>query len=89
MAAGIELEFYQVGAAGASGLTISAATAGTIVVKGDDAANSIVFGESTARNIGTSIRFVTDGTKWYSIKQPNVTSAAMATATMSLFQIKT
>lgn len=89
MAAGLNYEVMVGGAVAASGLTIAAATAGTIVTYGDAAANSIEIGETTGTAIGGSVRFISDGTKWYSITQPSLTSAAAATNTMTLYTITT
>lgn len=89
MDAGLWYEFYQGGAVAASGTLITAATAGTLVVFNDVAANSIQIGGATGVTIGGSVRVITDGTKWYSIMQPAFTSAAPATATMTLMGILT
>jgi hypothetical protein len=87
VAAGLWYEFYQGGAVTASGTIVKAATTGTMVAFNDAAADSIQIGGATAVAIGGSLRVLSDGTKWYSIMQPGFTSAAPATATMTLFGI--
>jgi hypothetical protein len=92
MEAGLSYEFYVAGTVSSGIITISAATAGTLVVHNDAAANSIVFGKSGSASgtiIGGSVRLVSDGTKWYSIMQPAFTSAAPTSLTMTELAIVT
>lgn len=89
---GLNYELYCGGAPTSGVYTISAATAGDLVVYGDAAANSILFGKAGAAsgtNIGGGLRLVTDGSKWYSIMLPAFTSAAPTSATMTTYAIVT
>ena len=89
---GLNYELYCAGAPASGIYTISAATAGTLVVYGDAAANSITFGKSGTASgtvTGGGLRLVTDGTLWYSIMEPAFTSAAPTSATMTEYAIVT
>lgn len=85
MEAGLWYEFYVGGSTiVGSAATIAAATAGEIVTFNDVAADSVIMG-ATGTSVGGSIRFLSDGTKWYAIPQPAMTSAALATTNMTCF----
>jgi len=85
---GLNFEFYHVGGTASGVVTYAAAATGTIVCYGDAAADSITIGKATgAPSIGGSVRFVCDGTYWYTIMQPAFSSAAPTSATMTEYAI--
>jgi hypothetical protein len=85
---GLNFEFYHVGGTASGVVTYAAAATGTIVCYGDAAADSITIGKATgAPAIGGSVRFVCDGTYWYTIMQPAFSSAAPTSATMTEYAI--
>lgn len=91
-AAGLNYEFYCAGgsATAAGFYTFKTPTTGTMVAYGDAAADSITIGKTSgAPYIGGAVRFVSDGTLWYSIMEPAFTSAAPTSATMTEFSIQT
>jgi hypothetical protein len=85
--AGLWYEFYCMGAMLSSGVTFQAAGASAdIVYKGTVAQNKIHFGVASGVSaIGGGLRFHSNGTKWYAFQEPGYTSAAPATATMTLY----
>lgn len=89
-AAGLWYEFYQAGGAAGSGTYIVGAATGLFVVYGDVAADGVnIGGTATATPEGGSLRVICDGTKWYTVMQPALSSAAGATNTMTLYGIIT
>lgn len=83
-AAGLEFEFYVKAATTSGVIKIAAPTTGTMVIKGDAAADALNIGKAAgAAVIGGAIRFVSDGTLWYSIMEPAFSSAAPTSLTMT------
>lgn len=87
-AAGLWYEFYQAGGAAGSGTYVVGAATGLFVVYGDVAADGVnIGGTATATPEGGSLRVICDGTKWYTVMQPAVSSVAMATNSYTLYGI--
>lgn len=83
---GLNYEFYVAGGLTSGAISFAAAATGTMVVYNDVAADSVNIGKATGASvIGGAVRFVSNGTKWYSIMEPAFTSAAPTTGTMTEF----
>ena len=86
MADGLHYEIYVKGALASGTYSFASATADTIVGYNDAALDSINIGKATGAGvIGGSVRFISDGSKWYSVMRPAFTSAAPTTLTATEF----
>lgn len=85
--AGLWYELYVKANLTSGLITLKSASTGLVVAYGNAAADAIVIGKTVGTEIGGSMRVHSDGTQWYSLFQPAVSSLAPTSATMTMMAI--